>query len=101
MFDRQMLLVQVILCGQCYQILLNVNGSPKLLGLHLHMLILEIFAEMTLPLPPYREQLRIVAEVERRLSVVQEMEGMMEANLRRAGRLRQAVLKRAFEGRLT
>jgi len=30
----------------------------------------------------------------------QELEWAIEANLRRAGRLRQAILKRAFEGRL-
>jgi type I restriction enzyme S subunit len=52
------------------------------------------------PLPPLSEQHRIVAEVERRLSVVAELEATVAANLARAGRLRQAVLKRAFEGRL-
>ena len=55
---------------------------------------------MPLPLPPLPEQHRIVAEVERRLSVVAELEATVAANLARAGRLRQAVLKRAFEGRL-
>jgi type I restriction enzyme, S subunit len=54
----------------------------------------------TFPLPPMKEQHRIVAEVERRLSVVAAMEATVAANLARAGRLRQAVLKRAFEGRL-
>jgi type I restriction enzyme, S subunit len=53
-----------------------------------------------IPLPPLTEQDRIVAEVERRLSVVGELEAAVAANLARAGRLRQAVLKRAFEGRL-
>ena len=53
-----------------------------------------------MPLPPLPEQHRIVAEVERRLSVVAELEATVAANLARAGRLRQAVLKRAFEGRL-
>jgi type I restriction enzyme S subunit len=51
-------------------------------------------------LPPLTEQKRIVAEVERRLSVVQEVEAAVQANLARAGRLRQAILKRPFEGRL-
>jgi type I restriction enzyme S subunit len=53
-----------------------------------------------LHLPPLDEQRCIVAEVERRLSVVQEVEAAVEAGLVRAGRLRQAVLKSAFEGRL-
>jgi type I restriction enzyme S subunit len=53
-----------------------------------------------IPLPPPAEQQRIVTEVERRLSVVEELEAAVEANLKRAERLRQAVLKRAFEGKL-
>ncbi|HKZ68930.1 MAG TPA: hypothetical protein VJ020_02560 [Anaerolineales bacterium] len=52
------------------------------------------------PLPPLTEQRRVVAEVERRLSVVAEMETTVAHNLARAGRLRQAVLKRAFAGKL-
>ena len=52
------------------------------------------------PLPPLAEQHRIVAEVERRLSVVGELGKQVEAALGRAERLRQAILKRAFEGRL-
>jgi hypothetical protein len=32
--------------------------------------------------------------------VVQELDQIIEASLKRAGRLRQAILKRAFEGRL-
>lgn len=57
-------------------------------------------SEHMIPLPPLPEQHRIVAEVERRLSVVAELEATIAANLVRANRLRQAVLKRAFEGRL-
>jgi type I restriction enzyme S subunit len=52
------------------------------------------------PLPPLDEQQRIVAEVERRLSVVGEVESAVEVGLVRAGRLRQSVLRSAFEGRL-
>jgi type I restriction enzyme S subunit len=46
------------------------------------------------PLPPLEEQDRIVAEVDRRLSIVREV----DANLKRARALRQAVLSRAFAG---
>ncbi len=53
-----------------------------------------------IPLPPVVEQTRIVAEVERRLSVVEELEAVVTANLQRAARLRQAVLQKAFTGGL-
>jgi type I restriction enzyme, S subunit len=53
-----------------------------------------------LPLPPISEQQQIVAEVERRLSVIDELEAAVEANLTRADRLRQAVLQKAFSGQL-
>jgi len=51
-------------------------------------------------LPPISEQDRIVAEVERRLSVVEEIEAVVNANIHRATRLRQSILQRAFEGTL-
>ena len=55
---------------------------------------------LPVPLPPLAEQRRIVAEVERRLSVVQQAEAAVEASLARAERLRQSILKQAFTGRL-
>ena len=58
------------------------------------------FGDVEFPLPPLAEQRRIVAEVERRLSVARQVETAVEAALVRAARLRQAVLKSAFEGRL-
>ncbi len=51
---------------------------------------------MTIPLPPLAEQIRIVAEVERRLSVVEDLESVVAANLQRATRLRQSILHQAF-----
>ncbi|MEK6762944.1 MAG: restriction endonuclease subunit S [Nitrospirota bacterium] len=51
-------------------------------------------------LPSLAEQHEIVAEVERRLSVIEELESAIEANLTRADRLRQSILQRAFSGRL-
>jgi len=55
---------------------------------------------LPISLPPLAEQRRIVAEVERRLSVVSALEAAVAANLKRAERLRQAILKRAFAGKL-
>ena len=61
---------------------------------------LSLIHTMPIPLPPLSEQRRIVAEVERRLSVVQQAEATVEASLTRAERLRQSILKQAFSGRL-
>ena len=61
---------------------------------------LDYIRKFTIPFPPLAEQESIVAEVERRLSVVDNLEQVVKANLKRAERLRQAVLKEAFAGRL-
>ena len=53
-----------------------------------------------IPLPPFVEQTRIVAEVERRLSVVEEVEAVVSANLQRAIRLRESFLRKVFSGNL-
>jgi len=55
---------------------------------------------IVLPLPPFAEQTRIVAEMERRLSVVEELEAMLSANFRRTVRLKQSILLQAFTGEL-
>ena len=61
---------------------------------------LSVLSSFPVPLPPLAEQRRIVAEVERRLSVTQKAEASIEANLRRVERLRQSILKQAFSGKL-
>ena len=48
------------------------------------------------PLPSLAEQQRITAEVDRRLSFVNEVESQVDANLKRAERLRSSVLSRVF-----
>src|SRR5262249_28331190 len=45
---------------------------------------LTLIRDMPIPLPPLQEQSRIVEEVERRLSAVDELESEVEANLKRA-----------------
>lgn len=51
---------------------------------------------IALPLPPEAEQHRIVAEVERRLSIVREIEAVVDANLRRVSSLRSSVVGGLF-----
>ena len=41
-----------------------------------------------------------MAEVERRLSVIEELEATVSTNLQRATRLRQSILQKAFGGEL-
>lgn len=55
---------------------------------------------MAIPLPILAEQKRIVAEVDRRLSLVTEVEAQVDANYKRAERLRQSILSNAFSGQL-
>lgn len=55
---------------------------------------------LPIALPPSYEQELIMAEVERLLSVADEIEIAIEFNLKRAERLRQSILKKAFSGNL-
>jgi type I restriction enzyme S subunit len=51
-------------------------------------------------LPPRSEQARIVAEVQRRLSIVEEVEASVNASTIRSKRLRESILVNAFAGSL-
>jgi len=55
---------------------------------------------ITIPLPPLVEQKRIVTELDEILSVVDSLEASTTSDLLRCARLRQSILKWAFEGRL-
>lgn len=64
----------------------NVNGSK--------------LKSCIFPLPPLPEQVRIVAEIDRLLSVLKVSEQLAATNAARCARLRQSILKWAFEGKL-
>ena len=64
----------------------NVNGS-KLRALQL-------------PVPPLDEQRAIVAEMKGRLTSINRLAAEIDVQLARAARLRQSILKHAFEGKL-
>lgn len=55
---------------------------------------------VALPLPPLEEQTQIVGEIEQRCSIIDGADSQVAANVKRSHRLRQAILKRAFEGKL-
>jgi type I restriction enzyme S subunit len=51
-----------------------------------------------LSVPPLSEQAQIVAEVEERLSVIEDLQAVIVASLRRASRLRESLLQRVLAG---
>ncbi len=57
-----------------------------------------VLAKAAIQIPPVAEQARIVAEVDRHLSIIREVEAEVDTNLQRAQALRQATLARAFSG---
>ncbi|MGO4881797.1 MAG: restriction endonuclease subunit S [Bryobacteraceae bacterium] len=60
----------------------------------------ESIKAIEIPLPSRSEQIALLAAVERALSRADAAEAVLDACLRRAAALRQAVLKKAFEGEL-
>ena len=66
----------------------------------LYTLSVSKVGRIPIPLPPVSEQARIVEEIDRRLSSVEEIERETDSDLKKAERLRQSILKRAFEGKL-
>ena len=55
---------------------------------------------MVFPLPPVEEQNRIADILDQNLSIIEKIEQSVETNIERASRLRQSILKHAFEGNL-
>ena len=56
--------------------------------------------ELRVKKPTTTEQQQVVAEVERKFSILDSMEAAVDAGLARAVRLRQSILREAFAGRL-
>jgi type I restriction enzyme S subunit len=63
-------------------------------------LTLEICRALPLPLPPFDEQTKIVEEIDRHFSIADSLEKTIETSLKESERLRQSILKFAFEGKL-
>jgi restriction endonuclease S subunit len=61
---------------------------------------LDDIKSINIPLPPLREQEKIVMEIERQLSIAKSQHGFVDQSLHRISRLRQSILEEAFKGRL-
>jgi type I restriction enzyme, S subunit len=61
---------------------------------------LGIVKQIAIPLPPLDEQTQIVDDVATRVSQIDDAETTIEQDILRAARLRQSILKQAFEGKL-
>jgi type I restriction enzyme S subunit len=61
---------------------------------------LGIIARFPIPLPPILEQNEIIQKIEYAFSIADELEKSIDKNLKRAKKLRQSILKKAFEGKL-
>jgi type I restriction enzyme S subunit len=57
-------------------------------------------AAFVLPMPPLAEQDQILQNIESRFSLAEKAEEIIDQSLKQASRLRQSILKRAFEGKL-
>lgn len=60
----------------------------------------KIIKKVPIPLPTLSEQQRIVAEIEKRFVVADELEKAVNEGLEKADKLKQSILKKAFEGKL-
>jgi len=61
---------------------------------------LSIVRSIVVPLPPLREQDRVVAEIDRSLSIAEATLDAATSSIVKSARVRQSILKWAFEGRL-
>jgi type I restriction enzyme S subunit len=55
---------------------------------------------MVFPCPPLEEQYKIAEELQLKFSITDQLEKTIDANLKRAEKLRQSILKQAFQGKL-
>jgi len=65
-----------------------------------HNISLSTLHGMPIPLPPINEQKQIAVQADEKLSVIEKAGEGVERQLVHTSRLRQSILKRAFEGRL-
>ena len=102
---QRMMLMRALCSGQFLMHVLNapvtLSQVRKLAGgsASPHLNVADI-KQFLIPLPPLAEQSEIAYEVELRFSVITAAGREIEHALVRAARLRQSILKQAFEGKL-
>jgi type I restriction enzyme, S subunit len=88
----------IILCLNSYICLKQAHLVAR--GVAQKTVTLGDLTKFTIPLPPIMEQNRIADEVERVFSILGKLELLFEVNHKRTERLRQAVLQKAFVGKM-
>ncbi|MBE0411817.1 MAG: restriction endonuclease subunit S, partial [Anaerolineales bacterium] len=78
----------------------HIENTWETTGTTFNAITGSVLRKRRIPLPSLAVQHQIVAEIEQRLSVAVQIEETVDAGLKRAVRLKQAILKCAFEGRL-
>jgi type I restriction enzyme S subunit len=81
-----------LLSSMKLNVLSGGSGQPYVSQLILNPLPLRV--------PPIQEQQQIVGEIDRHFSIADEVEQTIDKALKQAQRLRQSILKKAFEGKL-
>jgi type I restriction enzyme, S subunit len=61
---------------------------------------LTLLRQIPIPLPPLGEQKRMTNEIDRLVSIANEIQVTVDGDIVRCQRLRQAILKQAFQGKL-
>ena len=85
----------VLRCREGQKRLVGLSGSTAQQAIYIRDI-----RSFALPLPPITEQNQILSEVAEKLLQIEAAEVAIDHSLRRAARLRQSILKQAFEGKL-
>jgi type I restriction enzyme, S subunit len=79
----------------CQRKLVAVSGSTAQQAIYIRDI-----RPLVVVLPPQAEQCHVVEEIEEQISKIEAAETQIDHGLHRAARLRQSILKQAFEGKL-
>ncbi len=77
-----------------------IEATNKKVGVAIRRIILATLKKISVPLPTIPEQQQIVAEIEKRFLVADELEKAVNEGLLQAEKLKQSILKQAFAGKL-